>query len=518
MTVRWGKQPGRSFSETCAKTLLMGFISLSLFTGCSSREAAQSDHPTTIVDRTESVKPKRPDPKRPVSEVPSETVVVPRVDAPSMPSQPLPVQIDGPAEQARKNPLDPEKIKAQGIRTHSGTHLTLYTDLPTTDEIRVLPQVFDLAVQQWCAYFKVDPAKMTDWKVTACLIKNREKFNAAGLIPATLPDFAHGYALGDRLFVQEQPSAYYRRHLLLHEGTHAFMFRNFVSAGPPWFMEGMAELLAAHRWDGTTLKMRQMPANREEVPFWGRVKIIKAKVAQQQGLMIEEVMNFGSDAHRSVDAYAWSWAACVFLDSHPEFQERFRAQLKRTIDSSPQFSIEMMEAFGNDWFQVRQQWQVFVMNLDYGFDIPREAIDTVAERPLKVTPQSVTVRADRGWQSTGIRVTQGMQVELAASGRFVIHQETGAPGEPPTVWESEAEGVTIRYHKGQPLGKLLIAVDEIQQRGVTGLVQYGAVGKGGQIQIPTAGVIYLRMNDSPAELKSNQGELQVTLKLAPNAP
>jgi len=283
-------------------------------------------------------------------------------------------------------------------------------------------------------------------------------------------------------------------------------------------MEGMAELLAAHRWDGTTLQMRQMPATREEVPFWGRVKIIKAKVAAHQGLMIEEVMNFGSDAHRSVDAYAWSWAACVFLDFHPEFQERFRAQLKNTVDSSPQFSIDMMEAFGSDWFLVRQQWQVFVMNLEYGFDIPREAIDTVAERPLLVTPQKVTIRADRGWQSTGIRVTKGMQLEIAATGRFVIHQEAGARGEQPTVWESEAEGITIRYHKGQPLGKLLIAVDELQQRGATGLVQYGAVGKGGQIQIPTAGVIYLRMNDSPAELKSNQGELQVTLTLVANAP
>jgi hypothetical protein len=79
-------------------------------------------------------------------------------------------------------------------------------------------------------------------------------------------------------------------------------------------------------------------------------------------------------------------------------------------------------------------------------------------------------------------------------------------------WESEAGGITIRYHRGQPLGKLLIALDEPQQLGATGLANYGAVGEGEDIMIPSNGVLYFRVNDSPAELAANEGALQVTVQ------
>ena len=38
-------------------------------------------------------------------------------------------------------------------------------------------------------------------------------------------------------------------------------------------------------------------------------------------------------------------------------------------------------------------------------------------------------------------------------------------------------------------------------------------GAGGEIDIPYDGVLYLRVNDSPAELKDNRGEIEVKLSL-----
>jgi hypothetical protein len=451
-------------------------------------------------------------PQPPVPPQPPAAVVVSPEKQTKPAMQPLPIQIDGPAAAARKNPLDPEKILAQGIRTVQGKHLTLYTDMPVNADIQVLPKIVELAIPQWCEYFNIAAEKMASWKVTVCLIQDRKKFDAAGLIPASLPSFEHGYAFGNRLFINEQPSAYYRRHLLLHEATHAFMFENFSSAGPPWYMEGIAEFLATHAWDGTQLQLRQMPITKEDVPYWGRIKIIKDQVAEKKGLMIKEIMNFGSDAQLRVDAYAWSWAACSFLDTHPTFKKTFREHRKNIGDSSPEFSLDLVKAYGDQWFQIRQQWQVFVMNMEYGFDITRESIDVVEVRPLELAAAVITVRADRGWQSTGLRVTAGMKLAIAATGRFVIHREDSTEQPQGVPWESEAGGITIRYHRGQPLGKLLIALDEPHQLGETGLANYGAVGEGGDFTIPSNGVLYFRVNDSPAELAANEGALQVTLQ------
>ena len=481
-----------------------------LLVSCSSREAAQSDNPAAKQNGTAATKVVQQQPPTLPQSPPATVIVSPEKQTkPAM--QPLPIQIDGPAAAARKNPLDAEKILAQGIRTVQGKHLTLYTDMPVNADIQGLPKIVELAIPQWCEYFNIAAEKMASWKVTVCLIQDRKKFDAAGLIPSTLPSFDHGYAFGNRLFINEQPSAYYRRHLLLHEATHAFMFENFSSAGPPWYMEGMAELLATHAWNGTELQLRQMPKTKEDVPYWGRIKIIKDQVAEKKGLMIQEIMNFGSDAQLRVDAYAWSWAACSFLDTHPAFQKTFREHLKNIGDSSPEFSLDLVKAYGDQWFQVRQQWQVFVMHMEYGFDIARESIDVVEVRPLELAAEVITVRADRGWQSTGLRVTAGMKLAIAATGRFVNHREdsTEQQGVP---WESEAGGITIRYHRGQPLGKLLIALDEPQQLGETGLANYGAVGEGGDIMIPSNGVLYFRVNDSPAELVANEGALQVTVQ------
>jgi hypothetical protein len=79
---------------------------------------------------------------------------------------------------------------------------------------------------------------------------------------------------------------------------------------------------------------------------------------------------------------------------------------------------------------------------------------------------------------------------------------------------SEANGITLKYHKGQPIGKLLAAVtDEGKSGGLSPLVKPLALGNRGEIQPEREGVLYLRVNDSPAELADNTGQLNVTVRL-----
>ncbi|NJM35663.1 MAG: hypothetical protein HC850_14280 [Rhodomicrobium sp.] len=95
------------------------------------------------------------------------------------------------------------------------------------------------------------------------------------------------------------------------------------AAGPGWYMEGMAELLGTHRWKNRQLELRAFPANKESVPMWGRIKIIREAVAEGKSLLLGEVMAISNREALSVDAYAWCWALTKFLDSHPRFAEKF---------------------------------------------------------------------------------------------------------------------------------------------------------------------------------------------------
>ena len=55
--------------------------------------------------------------------------------------------------------------------------------------------------------------------------------------------------MGREFWLFDQPTDYYVRHLLLHEGTHVFMVSFLGGCGPGWYMEGTAELLGTHRLD-----------------------------------------------------------------------------------------------------------------------------------------------------------------------------------------------------------------------------------------------------------------------------
>src|ERR1700722_17669430 len=137
---------------------------------------------------------------------------------------------------------------AAGFRQLEGKHLTLITDVPASPEVDELPQAFDAAFPQWCEYFSLDAKQHADWHVTGYLMQAKEHFQQAGYWRPDLPAFPNGYSQGKEFWLHNQTSPYYRRHLLLHEGVHSFMYTLIGTVGPPWYMEGIAELLATHRW------------------------------------------------------------------------------------------------------------------------------------------------------------------------------------------------------------------------------------------------------------------------------
>ena len=399
---------------------------------------------------------------------------------------------------------DEFQAATDAIRRLPGQRLTLYTDLAGT-EVDQLPAAFEQAFPRWCDYFHVKQNDLADWRMTGFLIGDKQRFVEAGLLPDDLPSFRHGFSRGSMLWLYEQPSDYYRRHLLLHEGVHGFMNAVLGGCGPAWYMEGMAEYLATHDWRDGRLTLAHMPENREEVPEWGRIRIIQDAVAQGHMQTFDSVIEWPMSARGETDFYAWCWAMATLLDRHPRYQQRFR-QLSASV-RQPDFNERFHRLFQGDWEELCEEWQLMAANLEYGYDVERAAVDFAPGKPLPAEGVSVTVAADRGWQNSGLRLEAGSAYRLAASGRYQVARE-------PKVWWCEPGGVSIRYYQGRPLGMLLAAVrpDRPAPDGTSALLRPNAVGLGTTISPSETGTLFLKINDSAGELADNAGQLTVNVR------
>jgi hypothetical protein len=415
--------------------------------------------------------------------------------------------------QVGRQTIDDAQAAAADIHKHAGRRLTLYTDL-AGPEIGRLPEYFDQAFPQWCAYFHVDPDKIPGWKMTGFLMKDKERFVRLGLMPGDLPSFPHGFSRNYELWLYEQPSDYYRRHLLIHEGTHGFMNTVLGGCGPSWYMEGMAELLSTHRLQDGRVVLNDFPRRREEVPEWGRIRIVQDAVAAGKGLSLQAVLDFSPSAYNETAGYAWSWAAAALMDRHPRYQARFR-QLHQFV-LSPQFRDKFDTLFAPDRRELGEEWQVFIGNLEFDYDVPRMAINFHPGKPLPSRGANVTLDADRGWQNTGYRLQSGHAYRLTAAGRWEKRCRPDCwPGlaNLPDKIPIEANGISIRYYHGRPLGQLLAAVrpDNPDPQQPSVFLNPLPVGLKTEITPQESGTLYLRVNDSAAELGDNHGELRVDI-------
>jgi hypothetical protein len=386
----------------------------------------------------------------------------------------------------------------------------MYTDLPSLPAVDELPFIFDLAIEPWCEYFGVDRRKVESWRLTGYLMRDRDRFMAAGAIPDYLPKFENGFQAGDEIWWRDDPADYYRRHLMLHEGTHAFMSRWLGGVGPPWFAEGCAELVATHRWNDRRLTMRYLPRDRDETPNWGRVKIVRDDFAAGRGMSLPAIFSYDLQSHLRVEMYGWSWAAAQFLDAHPQSREAFRARFADAREEGPELTRRMLADIGDAAADLSEEWQLFAAEADYGYDVARAVVKRQPGRPLTDPEVRLKVSASLGWQSTGVELRAGEAYEVAAVGRYRL--VTGPPE-----WPCEPGGVTIRYHRGLPLGMLVGAVrpDPLPDDMLTPLARPQPIGRKRLIEPAATGTLYLKINEPSAELADNEGELLVRIRKPP---
>ncbi|MEQ8849140.1 hypothetical protein [Botrimarina sp.] len=401
-------------------------------------------------------------------------------------------------------PIDAGRLAAAGLRVVEAEQATLVTDAPPSAETDRLPGLIALAAPRWAERFGVARSAAKKWRLRVYLIEDEARFRALGLWPDQSPDFQHGLSLGYEVWVRQQESDYYRRHLLLHEATHSFMATRLGSCGPGWYMEAMAELCGTHQYNEATgeLRIASPPETREAAPDWGRVRLVRDAVASGRLLSVDAVRKIDNRRLLATEEYAWVWALASFLDGHPAYRERF-ARLPGWVNE-PDFDSRFDRLYQRDRRRLEQEWRLYAATLCYGHDLPREAIDFRQGEPLAADGSAAaTIAADRGWQSSGVAVEAGEPVQITAEGRYVIaHEPDGAP------WPCEPGGVTLAYHAGRPLGELLATVDA----GPGAFVDAAPVGRSAAYTAPASGTLYLRVNDAANALAENEGSLSAALR------
>lgn len=405
-----------------------------------------------------------------------------------------------------------QRATAAGLEKYESKHLTLFTDIRDNRAIKELPAVFDLAVPQWIEFLGDPEDKLAAWHMTGFVMMDADRFRRAGLLPRDVPKFLHGYQRGSQFWVHEQPSDYYRRHLVLHEGTHGVMERLFGGSGPPWYMEGTAELQGTHRWKDGKLQLSVVPDSKEDFAYLGRLKIVRE--GQSRGVVpsMLEIMKYDSRAHLRVESYAWCWALSVFLDEDPRTRSSFRAIAKKGRDNSTAFSTEFYRQHDDDWRDLENGWQAFVADLDYGSS-PKHQIATSREPKPAQDSIDVNIVATHGWQATGVLLEAGNTYRVSSTSRYQLGTE-------PSPWWCEPQGITIDYHRGQPVGMLLGALmpestkppDSALYEGRGSFLEPLPIGRDFEFKVKKTSRLYLKINEASGQLDDNVGTLKVRVE------
>lgn len=399
-----------------------------------------------------------------------------------------------------------------GLRVLKGEHLVLLTDRPARagDGVDDLPRLFDEAWATWCHHFGLDPVEHRQWRACGCLVVDRERFRAAGLLPDVASEFTNGFCHRERFWMADQSNPAYRRHLLLHEGVHAFSLTLRGLDTPPWYTEGIAEYLATHRLnDEDHFVPTPLPLRADDAEQLGRIEKLRTLRAAGTCPGLEDVFTTPAVNHRDLSAYAASWAAVAFLSQHAEHAGGFATAERGPLDAA--FTERLAASPGWDAERAARNFDAFTDEIDHGYDFSRSRIDWARGQPLE-TRQTITVASGRGWQNSGWSLRKGERHEIDATGRCTIGVLDNTPAAPLVWLETEAEGISLRWYRGRPLGRLLVA-QWVEQPDDGGRPRFVVLAEGGHDEFTAAadGVAYFKLNDPPGELADNDGHLTVEI-------
>jgi hypothetical protein len=268
-----------------------------------------------------------------------------------------------------------------------------------------------------------------------------------------------------------------RTEVVRHEAVHAYCHQTFGRIGPVWYSEGMAEM--GHYWkEGDAA----VDIGRREIKF----------LHENPPQSLAATLSTSQVSGDCWQNYASRWALCHFLVHDPNYSSRFLS-LGRGILAGKDISFDKI--YGATARELWFEYLFFLEHIDRGYRVDLCAWDWSRKfTPLRPgRSMTVTVKAGRGWQATGLAVSPGQEYELTATGNWRIANELN-----PVDINGDAEG------RGRLVGVLM---NDYQ------LGPEFDVGGHDSLRLTTGGNLYLRCRNAWNALASDTGRAAVTFKL-----
>lgn len=269
-----------------------------------------------------------------------------------------------------------------------------------------------------------------------------------------------------------------------HEAVHAYCGQTFGRTGPVWYSEGMAEM-------GAYWKKGDAAVSCEA----GIVKYLR----NAEPKSLNSIVNGEEFTGDSWQNYAWRWALCHLLANNPNYSDRFRPLGLAILTDQP---VTFEQVYGAMATEICFEYLFFLKHFDVGYRADLCAWDWKKKfKPLRTGIVNTTVTANRGWQATGIAVTNGESFDFAAEGTWKLAKD--------------AQAVSADGNSSQ--GKLVaVVMKDFSLEGSLKLEDYLSepieLGTYGTFTAPQDGKLYVRCNDGFSQLADNSGAIKVKLK------
>ncbi|MEX2558623.1 MAG: hypothetical protein WD403_01860, partial [Pirellulales bacterium] len=241
--------------------------------------------------------------------------------------------------------------------------------------------------------------------------------------------------------------------------------------------------------------------------------------------------------------YAWRWALCHLLEHNPNYKARFRplgiALLTERADLHPSKKTTFEKVYGGVADEISFEYLLFLQHVANGYradlcswDWKRKFLGLTGRATL-----AARIRADRGWQPSGVIVAAGQSYQYTAAGTWMLASDGPATtaygaepddessgdeggrqaersladllGEPPIERPGRLLGVVLTERELPP-GEQVRDPSQLKYQ----LGEPFELGASGTFTAPAAGRLYLRAADAWSRLADNKGQVTVRIKLA----
>lgn len=154
-------------------------------------------------------------------------------------------------------------LAAPDLVTVESTHYRISAETSSTDA-EEMGRVLEAAWPLFAGFFDAEPELEDDAKLEVFFGATQQTFFARLKADGIVPPKAGGYYSPKTrvAYLWRQPTIYNTRCLLIHEATHQFHYRSKTrnrSVPTTWYVEGLAEYLGRHHWDGENLAIGELP-------------------------------------------------------------------------------------------------------------------------------------------------------------------------------------------------------------------------------------------------------------------